>query len=95
VSEFRREPRYVVFKIKDVFDYLSDEQIAVIEQIGQRIAKGRAEAGKAPFNAVVVEQDWPEFEPTWSAIEARMTANVEVTGTAAALSPKGPRGPQG
>lgn len=82
MSEFKKEPRYVVFKIKDVFDYLSDEQIAAIEQIGQRIAKGRAEAGKPPFNAVVVEQDWPEFEPTWAAIEARMTANVKLRGCA-------------
>ena len=39
--------------------------------------------GKPPFNAVVVEQDWPEFEMVWDAIEARMTANVKVTGSPA------------
>lgn len=74
--QFKREPRYVVFKIKDIFAYLDGEQIKLLQTAGEAIAKGRAIAGKPPFNAVVVEQDWPEFEPTWNAIEARMTANA-------------------
>ena len=28
----------------------------------------------APFRCVVVEHDWPEYEPTWQAIEKRMNA---------------------
>jgi len=76
VSEFKREPRYVVFKIKDILAYLSQSQMDDIEMAGRFIAKGRKNDEKPPFNAVVVEQDWPEFEPTWAAIEARMTANV-------------------
>jgi len=76
VSEFKREPRYVVFKIKDLLACCSEEQLAELDCIGMDVSKHRREAGKPPFNAVVVEQDWPEFEPTWAAIEARMTANV-------------------
>ena len=75
MSEFKREPRYVVFKIKDILAYLSQSQMDDIEMAGRFIAKGRKNDEKPPFNAVVVEQDWPEFEPTWAAIEARMTAN--------------------
>lgn len=76
VSEFKREPRYVVFKIKDILAHLSPDQVELVEHLGRLIAHGRAQEGKPPFNAVVVEQDWPEFEPTWAAIEARMTANA-------------------
>lgn len=71
-AEFKREPRYVVFKIKDIHSYLSTAQIDALQAIGESIAAGRRWTKKPPFNAVVVEQDWPEFEPTWAAIEARM-----------------------
>lgn len=72
VSEFKREPRYVVFKIKDIHAYLKTAQIGALQAAGETIAVGRMLEGKLPFNAVVVEQDWPEFEMVWDAIEARI-----------------------
>ena len=36
-----------------------------------KIEMARVHEGKAPLDAVVVESDWPEYEPTWKAIEAR------------------------
>jgi len=71
--EFKREPRYIVFKINDIHNYLDKWQIRDLINLGTRIAEARERDGKPPFNAVVVEQDWPEFEPTWAAIEERMT----------------------
>jgi hypothetical protein len=76
MSEFKREPRYIVFKIKDILGVLTGDEQRELQRLGNKIAKGRARAGKAPFNAVVVEQDWPEFEPTWEAIETRMKQQV-------------------
>lgn len=76
---FKREPRYVVFKITDIQKYITPAGIEFLQGIGESIAEGRKRDGKPPFNAVVVEQDWPEFEPTWAAIEARMTGhNVQI-----------------
>lgn len=46
------------------------QQLARLAEV-QRV--GREEVGKAPLECVVVESDWPEYEPTWEAIEARMT----------------------
>lgn len=71
-KEFKREPRYVVFKIKDVLAHLSTCEIDRLQEFGEKCAAGRASEGKPPLNAVVVEQDWPEFELTWAMIEARM-----------------------
>lgn len=34
---------------------------------------GREEAGKPLLKCVVVEKDWAEYEPTWKAIEARVS----------------------
>ena len=77
VSEFKREPRYVVFKIKDIERYVTSEDKLLINEVGAAIAVGRNSDGKPPFNAVVVEQDWPEFEMVWAAIEARMTTKFD------------------
>lgn len=70
--EFKREIRYVVLKVTDILKHLTQDEINHLMYIGDKIATCRDEEGKPPFNAVVVEQDWPEFEPTWAAIEARM-----------------------
>lgn len=74
MTEFVREPRYVVFKIKDIHAYLTEDQIDALQDLGETLERGRERAGKSKFNAVVVEEDWPEFEMVWAAIEKRMTA---------------------
>lgn len=74
---FKREERYMVIKYKDAL-YLSETDNAHLSRIGKRIEKIRAERGKQPFKAVVVESDWPEYEPTFKAIEARITSAGEV-----------------
>ena len=38
-----------------------------------------AEIGRPPLGCVVVESDWPEYEPTWRAIEARATGAEQPT----------------
>jgi hypothetical protein len=73
-EEFKREPRYVVLKIKDIHAYLTPTQVIRLQEMGEQIAEFRAAEGRPPFNAVVVEEDWPEFDSTWAAIEARMAA---------------------
>ena len=72
-TEFEREKRYLVFKLSDVEEHFTPgekQQLARLVEV-QRV--GREEAGKAPLECVVVESGWPEYEPTWNAIEARMT----------------------
>ena len=71
-ESFQREVRYVVFKIGDLMRFaLSD--LGSLDRIGNQISAGRTAEGRPPFNAVVVEQDWPEFDVVWGMIEARMT----------------------
>ena len=72
-AEFRREERYLVFKLSDVEEHFTPgekQQLARLVEV-QRV--GREEAGKPLLRCVVVESDWPEYEPTWRAIEARVT----------------------
>lgn len=70
---FEREPRYLVIKVNDALAHLSSSEIYALSEMGEKITKGRSSAGKLPLVAVVVEQDWPEFELVWEMIKARVT----------------------
>lgn len=70
---FKREERYIVFKLSDLQRHLNPSDLFNLDQMGRTVAAGREQDGKAPLQCVVVESDWPEYETTWQAIEARMS----------------------
>jgi len=72
-TEFTREDRYIVFKLSEVERYLTDADRAHLAMMKNEIDAGRDCANKPPFKGLIVESDWPEYEPTWKAIEARVT----------------------
>lgn len=69
---FQREDRYIVIKRSDL-DKLSpiDRDLALsgLERVNSIMAAWDCPARKC----LVIESDWPEYEPTWAAIEARVT----------------------
>lgn len=73
-NEFKREDRYIVFKVSDLGNSLKGDEI---RKLAEEYAEQRQLKGKEPLKCVVVESDWPEYEPTWKAIEARMTGSPE------------------
>lgn len=73
LKPFEREQRYIVFKLSDMRKHLEPSDLFNLQQIGRTVAAGREQDGKTPLQCVVVESDWPEYEPTWQAIEARMS----------------------
>ena len=72
-TEFKREERYIVFKLSDVEEHFTPSEKQQLARLAEVQRVGRSEAGKPPPECVVVEKDWPEYEPTWKAIEARVT----------------------
>lgn len=67
-NEFMREERYIVFKMSDLGNSLKGDEI---RRLAREYAEHRQRLRKKPLECVVVEKDWPEYEPTWQAIEAR------------------------
>ena len=68
-EKFEREERYIVFKVKD----LSEHKLGWVHDV--------IRLNDIPtVEAVVVEADWPEYEPTWAAIERRVTGAVQWDG---------------
>ncbi|WP_018079362.1 hypothetical protein [Thiobacillus denitrificans] len=70
----KRENRYFVIKLTDAAKYLTQTQISGLQEMGEQVNEFRAADGKPPMHGVFVEHDWPEYEPTWQAIEQRMDA---------------------
>jgi len=63
-----KENRYVVFKIKDMKQSLTISEQKTLQQLSDKVDKYRVGIKKTPLKCVVVEHDWPEYEPTWNAI---------------------------
>jgi len=77
---FEREDRYIVLKRSDIaVACLSREQLETLDDICRKVRMARVGNGKPDLECVVVESDWPEYEPTWAAIERRMTPVVRPT----------------
>lgn len=72
-KQFKREQRYFVVKVKDAKEYLDAHQLEKLAEIADTISEGREKDGIPAVECVVVESDWPEYESTWRAIEARIT----------------------
>ena len=78
----QREYRYMVFKMKDVRAALTRDERALLKDLIGKVHDYRIGEGKRVLECVVVESDWPEYEPTWAAIEKRMdgTPNAPLEG---------------
>jgi len=70
--EFKRENRYIVFKISDFEDALSRSEEKHLFGLSGRVDRRRVMRGKLPLTTLVIESDWPEYEPTWDAIQRRV-----------------------
>lgn len=79
---FKRELRYVVFKLSDIKKMPEEDNQAAFELIGQ--IEQMLTYNDIPERAcVVIEEDWPEYEHAWSMIEARVTGRPTSDGFSA------------
>ena len=52
--------------------YLIGADIDSLKRIFESVNLERHRRGKSDLTAVVVESDWPEYEPVWKMIESRV-----------------------
>ena len=62
MTEFLREIRYVVVKLSRI----TNEQLAALHECVM-------DNGIPTVECVVVESDWPEYEPVWKMINDRVS----------------------
>ena len=73
------EQRYIVLKVKDL-ELLNDERLELVRDAVHSVDQARTNAGKRPLEAVVIEKDWPEYEPTLALLSARVDGQEAPTG---------------
>ena len=77
-----REDRYIVIKRSDLDvtafrGGLISADINELNRILEEVQLERHKRGKGDLKAVVVESDWPEYEPVWKMIEARVNMDFQ------------------
>lgn len=78
MTDFKREQRYIVIKVKDL-KHLNEGSIERLSAILLDIEAGRGAEGRPKLTTVVVEEDWPEYEAVWRSIESRSTLSTLTT----------------
>ena len=78
MSEFHREDRYNVIKYTDL-ERLPHAERRGVNGFLRRIHESILKAGAPARQSVVIESNWPEYEPVWQMIERRMTGQPLVT----------------
>ncbi len=76
-NPFKRTQRYHVAKITDIEAGLTAEEQSQLEAIMDKLAQHRKSAGKPTLKCLVIESDWPEYEPGYQAIEARVSRDEQ------------------
>lgn len=75
----KRERRYTIFKHSDIEKYLTEEQIEKLFELDSEISFRRQQEGRGLMSGLVIEKDWPEYEPAWAMIEKRVDSNIGTT----------------
>lgn len=89
--KFRREARYIVLKTTDISPALTATEGNELARLIFKIDGYRFKRGKSLLKAVVVEHDWPEYEPVWKMLEERHNKehSDESTSDSSSELPKG------
>lgn len=64
---FKREPRYVVFKLADL-DCLNEAEKQNLNNLIAKVAKNRELKGKAKLDGVFIESDWRCHNDAWALV---------------------------
>lgn len=73
MQDFKREfDRYIVIKWEDVGCLTADEQQQLID-FSRRVTSANFSRTGRPWECLVLESHWPEYERAWGMIESRVT----------------------
>lgn len=75
---FKRENRYLVLKrkyLERAMKHFPESYALILDDICNRVnyLQGKPNG----LTCVIVEQDWPEYETTWAAIEQRIKKEID------------------
>lgn len=83
MSDFHREDRYIVIKRSDM-DKATGASLRGFKGACRSLHDSMLGNGAPARSFLVIEGDWPEYEPVWQMIEARMNGEPNALDTALA-----------
>ena len=75
MSKQKLENRYLVLKRSDVEEYLNEGEKVTLSVLCERVSDGRRNEGRPSIDALVIESDWPEFNPALEMLLNRVDNN--------------------
>lgn len=72
MPEFNLEQRYTVIKHKDAHRILTTTEQLILMEITKKVQEHRVYRGKADLECLVIERDWPEYQPAEDALKSRV-----------------------
>lgn len=66
------ENRYHVIKISDADKYLSAAEYCTLAMLLEKVSEARKADKKPELSGIFIEQDWPEYLPTFRLLERRV-----------------------
>lgn len=69
MNTFKRQQKYLVLKLEDIADALSNHEQAQLGAMIWKINAARTRTGKKENNYVVVNEDEPYAEEVWALIQ--------------------------
>lgn len=73
---FKREPRYVVFKLADL-DCLNESEKQNLNFLIAKVAKHRKVKGKSKLDGVFIENDWRCHNEAWALVAKEYNTDQE------------------
>lgn len=69
MTDFVKEQRYLVIKLKDAQKHLDQVDRDTLEDLLDKVSEGRAAHGKKVLQCVVVEEGWAIYNQVWGMIK--------------------------
>lgn len=71
------EPRYIVIKRRDAYAYLTLEEQNLIHALAMKVERMRKLSGRSCMNALVIEEDWPEYHQVRDMLTQRIALSQQ------------------
>lgn len=79
------DARYIVIKESDLYEagrsgLVTIGQLSTLVAIQTAVADIRRMSHKPPLESLTIEKNWPEYEPTFELLAARILAEINAVG---------------
>ena len=73
-----RYNKYLVLKWADIYNSFDKAEVEILRSLLNKANEYRESINKGVIECVVIESDWPEYEPTWKLLSDRVDSEKKL-----------------